>query len=464
VLARVGRPEPPEPEPRLELNRLFDAAVGPHPGFAHVHAAPALLLHWAGLACGVVLAVGVASARGASTMLAVSAATLPVAVLMLLQALRRSQRDRRQHVPLQDVLLAFLVPAVLASVLDVSVTTMSAMAALGLGSFIAFTRLGCMVEGCCHGRPARIGVRHRPRSADDLLAGVRLFPVPLVEAAWVLAITVCTCVLALLPAAEGAAPWFWLLSYAAGRAVLDVARGDALARLGPLTHAQWWAVAIVSARAVQEGLVAGRPGWVGALGAGAALVGLGLLLHRPRSHPGRARFDPEDVPQWQRLFADLERDAAARPGSGEVARLSPDGRWQVGLSIDPSDDSAQLHSYSLRPLHVDTSMPQLWALGGLVLQRLPQHRVLRSWCCVHGALHLWVLVEPDGTPGSTLADLSAAVLLRAQAFALVLRDLPRLAPGAGDASQARPQLPALPETSGAGAWYFRDTLRARARE
>src|SRR5262249_1709975 len=49
---------------------------------------------------------------------------------------------------------------------------------LGIGTFLACGRIGCLLVGCCHGRPWRWGVRYGAEHADagfpPYLVGVRL--------------------------------------------------------------------------------------------------------------------------------------------------------------------------------------------------------------------------------------------------------------------------------------------------
>ena len=51
--------------------------------------------------------------------------------------------------------------------------------ALGLGTFLAFGRVGCLFSGCCHGRPARAGVRYgAAHPVPRYLLGRRAVPGP----------------------------------------------------------------------------------------------------------------------------------------------------------------------------------------------------------------------------------------------------------------------------------------------
>jgi hypothetical protein len=119
--------------------------------------------------------------------------------------------------------------------------------AVGLGTFLVFGRVGCLMVGCCHGRPARVGVRYgaaHVRAGFPLhRAGVRLLPVQALESAWTLA-----CVGLAVHASwrgPGAGAAAYVVAYAAGRYVLEYARGDgARPYLLAVSEAQWSSVGL----------------------------------------------------------------------------------------------------------------------------------------------------------------------------------------------------------------------------
>ncbi|HYB76581.1 MAG TPA: prolipoprotein diacylglyceryl transferase family protein [Candidatus Bathyarchaeia archaeon] len=115
---------------------------------------------------------------------------------------------------------------------------------LGLGVFLACGRIGCLIVGCCHGRPCRWGVRYGSAHADagfprDLV-GVRLFPIQAVESALALCIVSAGWLLLLARHAPGSVLVGYVIAYGCGRFCLEFFRGDAgRPYLWDFSEAQW---------------------------------------------------------------------------------------------------------------------------------------------------------------------------------------------------------------------------------
>jgi hypothetical protein len=128
---------------------------------------------------------------------------------------------------------------------------------LGIGVFHACGRAGCLVAGCCHGKPHDWGVAYAPAHADGgfpaHLVGVRLFPLQAIESLWILFAIVVACMTLLGGARSGEAFAAYSITYAAGRFCFEFARGDAeRIYLRGFSEAQWTSLFIVCALALGE--------------------------------------------------------------------------------------------------------------------------------------------------------------------------------------------------------------------
>ena len=101
---------------------------------------------------------------------------------------------------------------------------------IGLLVYQAFGRIGCLMAGCCHGRPHELGVIYGDKYASTgypyFIARVRLFPIQLVEALWLFLLT-----LGALFNISGDYAWgenvaWYIIGYGLGRFFFEFWRGD----------------------------------------------------------------------------------------------------------------------------------------------------------------------------------------------------------------------------------------------
>jgi len=128
---------------------------------------------------------------------------------------------------------------------------------LGIGCVLAFGRVGCLLVGCCHGRPHAWGVCYRPshaaRGFPVSLTGVRLFPIQAVELLMVVAVVVTGATHVYRGGRPGEALTWYIAIYGAGRFWLEFARGDSGRRyLAGFSEAQWTSAILMCAATAAE--------------------------------------------------------------------------------------------------------------------------------------------------------------------------------------------------------------------
>jgi hypothetical protein len=212
--------------------------------------------------------------------------------------------------------------------------------AVGLCFFLAAGRIGCLLVGCCHGRPSSVGIRYGEEAARDgfprHLVGVRLFPVPAVEAAALVAIGT-TGLLALHWSAPGTVFTWFLVSYSVVRFGLEGLRGDARPHLLGLSVNRWMCVAELSF---------GVALWThehGGFGTEEIAMACGLLALLVAALAARAVLDPRGELLGEEHVAELRGLADAEPGAPSAQTTS----HGVVVASTPAPDGMPLSHVSL---------------------------------------------------------------------------------------------------------------------
>jgi prolipoprotein diacylglyceryl transferase len=153
----------------------------------------------------------------------------------------------------RDILPIFAVMAGVARMIHQPVLMYLDIMAVGAGAFLACGRIGCLLVGCCHGRPSRWGIRYGESHAEcgfpSHYVGVRLFPVQAVESLFVFCLVAIGAAIVWKGAPPGTVLSFYVTAYAVGRFFIEFARGDAeRSYFWNFSEAQWtsagllWAV------------------------------------------------------------------------------------------------------------------------------------------------------------------------------------------------------------------------------
>jgi len=374
----------------------------------------------AGIAAGAATLTALLAAAQAALALVVIVAVIALAVFVLTGLARQRLLGAEQHALLEDVLLALAAVAGASALLGADVPAVLDATVLAFGVFLVFGRLGCLAFGCCHGLPSGFGVRyHGGLHEDDPLTGVRLFPIQLVEAAWLAILTAAGVLVLASGAPAGTALSVWLVGYCVARFVMDFVRGDRHGRrLGPLTGAQLLSLLVIlGVVAVDEARNGPEPERIAAA-ALALLVATAAYAARSRwITVDRGPVDEDVAGEWQAMLPQLEDAARGQVGGATLVAPTRRGDVRVTLVVDPLDAGRELHAFALAGEGWALRRDDAAAIASVALQRLPAHRVVRADPCEHDAFHLWVVVDPGSPPGSTVEDEPGAILLRARAAA-----------------------------------------------
>lgn len=231
-----------EPRP-AEL--ALDRCAGPTVGSRRVGAY--FVCGFAGYLAGLVLTALLGARAELAPAARLIVAVVPAASLLLAVQLSKLVFGVERIVFYEKAVLAVGASALAAWLAALPVAEVVDLVTLGVGTFLAFGRIGCFRVACCHGRRARHGVAYRAEHADAGFplrwVGLRVAPVQLYDAALSALMVGAGVWLLLRGAAAGTAACAYVAGYGLGRTALELVRGDSDRPIaGGVTEAQWSAL------------------------------------------------------------------------------------------------------------------------------------------------------------------------------------------------------------------------------
>ena len=203
---------------------------------------------------------------------------------------------------------------------------------LGFAALLACGRLGCLMVGCCHGRPARWGVRygvaHVADGAPSHLLGVRLFPVQALESVAAFCLLVSGVGILLGDNVPGVVTAWMIVGHGLVRGGLEFLRGDPERFfIGGFSEAQWTSMVLLwcVSWAGRIGLLPFIPLHTAAAIAMTVVMAIVLVIRRVRPTPVHALLDPRHV-----------REVAAAVAHGDADPMRSGvrvGRTSLGFRI-----------------------------------------------------------------------------------------------------------------------------------
>jgi hypothetical protein len=275
---------------------------------------------------------------------------------------------------------------------------------LGLGVFLACGRIGCLMVGCCHGRPCKWGVCYRSDHADRgfprHLVGVKLFPIQAVESALALCTVGFGLVLLFGKHEPGSVLQFYIIIYGCGRFCLEFFRGDAARpyHFG-FSEAQWISLILAVAVVIGERahiLPPSKWHWLAAVSMGGWMILVSVWRRLDRFH----RFELLHPHHLREVAIALNHLGRSSVGIIHVVRTSRGYQLSIG---ETAGTAGQIRHYSLS--REDGS---LCLRGATIMARLIAHfeRRAGSFTLLPGSAGVFhVLWSPTAAPVEKLRTL-----------------------------------------------------------
>src|SRR5271157_369937 len=273
---------------------------------------------YAGVLSGVSMALALARAAGVSLPLTAGMAVAGILTALSLAMFTKIATGSEHYAYYHYELAVLAVVTALLCLLGQPPKPQLDLTILELGMADTLGRWGCLMAGCCHGRPHEWGVgygqKHAAAGFDSHLVGVRLFPVQIVESLWMFATVAAGSVL-FLTRPPGAAFAWCIMAYGAGRFYLEFARGDrARPFLLSFSEGQWTSLFQMSAVfALERTRWLPSTPWHAFVVPGIIVTAIGVALGRRFGKTGKhGLLHPEHLKEFAEAVEKVSNLAAQR--------------------------------------------------------------------------------------------------------------------------------------------------------
>lgn len=244
----------------MKMNKYFDKFARPQMRIFKMSISSYQVCGYTGLILGILLGMGLAVYKGLSlwTLLGLTGTSMLtfLGLVMITKIITGEERIIYYHHEIAIMIMAGLF----LKLLKQPVLPYLDLTILGIGTFLACGRVGCLMVGCCHGRPHKWGVCYRKEHADagftHYYVGIRLFPIQAVESLWVFSLVIGGTIFVLGKYPPGEALAWYVINYDMGRFILEFFRGDPeRPYYGGYSEGQW--ISLILMGAVVWGELAG---------------------------------------------------------------------------------------------------------------------------------------------------------------------------------------------------------------
>jgi hypothetical protein len=247
---------------------------------------------------------------------------------------------------------------------------------LGIGLFLACGRIGCLLVGCCHGRPFRWGVRYGAEHANagftPYYVGMPLFPVQAVESLWALGIVATGTLMIIRGDAPGSVLAIYVIVYGFGRFCFEFLRGDpARPYFLGFSEAQWISIILMSATVYGEAaheLPLAR--WHVAVTVLVVLMIIGVAVHRHlRRTPTHLLLRPQHVREIAEVLSFAAATQAQTGATLAVVSQVHVATTSLGVQISGSlipDGGLGISHYALSCCNRTMTPDFAWAVANVI--------------------------------------------------------------------------------------------------
>jgi prolipoprotein diacylglyceryltransferase len=347
---------------------------------------------YGGLLLAIVLAACVVGRTGLSYQVMGAIVLSAMATFLALVLATKIVTGEERIVYYHHEIAVMLAAAVVARLLHRPVLPYLDVTILGVGAFLACGRVGCLMVGCCHGRPSAWGICYREEHAREgfasYLVGVRLFPIQAVETLWVLFVVALGALFVWQGRPPGTVLAWYTIAYGGARFGFEFARGGAdRPYTCGFSQAQWLSFWLMVALVAAE--ISGRMvfvAWHAAVAVSVMLVMLAAAVHRKLDRAQRFRWlHPYHVREIAEALLVAE--------SGDARRTVVVASTSMGLKISTAaidSEKAPVRQYALSRQGRRLDRETADVLADLVMRlrhRMGSFELLPG---AHGVFHLLV--------------------------------------------------------------------------
>jgi hypothetical protein len=231
-------------------NALLDRIIRPEVGFLGRRESAYLAWGKVGLALAIGLGLVLTYQQGLSLAIILLLSATSVAALLGQTLVMKMLTGEEELVYYRHEIAIIAIAALTLWLIDQPIWPYLDITVLAVGTFLVCGRVGCLMVGCCHGRPHACGVQyssaHTAAGFTRHYVGIRLFPIQLVESVWVLATVVVGVWMIGRGRSPGEAFAWYVIVYDIGRFSFEFVRGDTgRPQAGGFSEAQWTSVVLM---------------------------------------------------------------------------------------------------------------------------------------------------------------------------------------------------------------------------